>query len=157
MKREMEKRLELLEKAVSSARTRPPKRKGPPMTPQEAREMGERLEQELHEWADEQLKEYKQLIATPEHKRMMLLPSLEGHKYRQAFYREYVAVRLRLQLEEEFPDWEWDRKKRKQAERERMAAAKAFAEECRLKREGEFKTVDNPRNVEPIVVGWSDD
>jgi len=150
--RELEKRLGQLEAAAKSARTRPSLRRGPRMTTQEAREIGERLEQELYEWADEQLKEYKQLIATPEHKRMVLLPSVEGHKYRQAFYREYVAVRLRLQLQEEYPELDW--RNRKQAERERVAATKAAAEERRLKRETK---VDNPGVVEPVVVGWSDD
>jgi len=139
MKRDLEKRLEQLEIAVASVRSRPSLRN---VTRRTAAE----LEAELMAEMKKDQEEYEQRIESPEHKRLLLEDSIDGHKYRKSFFKS--ARYLRAKLLEEIGE-------ETLSEQERVAAMKAYAEECRLKREGKVEAVGTPRSAEPI--GWSDD
>jgi len=110
MKRDIEKRLEVLEAEIGGA-SKPKQiivgssewkalkaereRKG------RRRKTAAELEKELAESWERYRKEYEQIKASPEHKRLMLEQSEEGHRYRQSWFQSHRAQRLAALLEKD--------------------------------------------------------
>jgi hypothetical protein len=51
------------------------------------------LDKEMEESWERDRKEYEQIKASPEHKRLMLEQSEEGHRYRQSWFQSHRAQR----------------------------------------------------------------
>jgi len=128
--RDFEKRLEAIEAAVSVRRTRPP------LSNRAHKPIAE-LRKELEDALEEADREEERVINSPEHKRLMLEPSLEGHRYRQSWFKYRNADRLIAALREEI-----DGDTPTVSQRERVAANKAFVERG-CKREAEVEVVDS--------------
>ncbi len=90
MRRDLEKRLEEVEKTVSFKRTQPQLSKIP--------KTKEELKKELDDAMEEADKEDERFLASSEHKRLMLEKSDEGHRYRRSFFLERDLLRLKAEL-----------------------------------------------------------